>query len=92
MAQSLTLTAQQLYRDLIAATKAPEIPEHAVTVLQFARDTGLNKKRAQDILLAEVEAGRMVRISDGKRYHYHFTAEQLEQYAQQSAINTENEE
>jgi hypothetical protein len=73
-----SLTAQQLYRDLVNAVKRPIIPEGAFTVERFATDANLSPQVAGNVLYERFRAGELQRIFDGRRYWYYFkTAEVL---------------
>jgi len=67
-----SLTAEQLYRDLVQAYTKPAIPPGAFTVKTFAQDTGTGIKQAYEILNAQVAAGTLGRVNDGRRDWYFF--------------------
>ena len=53
------LTAEQLYRDLVAAHRQCRPPKGWVTAKDFAQDTGLSVSRAREVLNERVAAGTM---------------------------------
>lgn len=67
-----SLTAQQLYADLVAAHKRQPIPDGAFTARTFAVDAGISETRARELLRADVDAGRLTRYNDGRRNWYWF--------------------
>lgn len=67
-----SLTAQQLYADLVAASKQQPIPEGAFAKGKFAEDCDISPKRAYSILKAKFDAGEMGRVLVDKEYWYYF--------------------
>jgi hypothetical protein len=67
-----SLSAQQLYNDLVQVYKRQAVPEGAFTVKQFADDAGISSKTAYDALTKKVAAGILGKMCDGRREWYYF--------------------
>ena len=67
-----SLTAEQLYRDLVEASKQQPIPDGAFTKGKFAEDCNIHPKRAYSILKAKFDAGEIGRVLVDREYWYYF--------------------
>ena len=70
MAESLT--AEQLYKDLVQAHQRPEIPDGAFTARKFADDADISPQAANEALVKMVKAGTLKRLWVRRRYWYYF--------------------
>lgn len=59
------------YQEAVKQHTAPKIPEGAITLKQFMKDTGLKRSTAHSILQGKVERGEIKCTKVGKANHYH---------------------
>lgn len=72
MDESVNLTPEQLYHDLVEAYKRPALPRGAFNKTKFARDTNRTPSDAARVLLSLYDNGHGVldRVQIGKEFWY----------------------